>query len=79
MTKIQLQNAWLMPLPTGTRNQWKRDTKGTHKRHIPVQTAPFKGSIREDARNKRNQLVFEALKARQAERKATRISKNERS
>lgn len=72
MTKIQLRYAWLMPPTSGKRNQWKRDTKGTHKRGIPVQNPPFKGSIREATRNDRNRLVFEALKARQAEKKASR-------
>lgn len=41
-------------LPTGMRNQWKRDTKGTHRRGIPAQTSPYRGSIRQDRRNKRS-------------------------
>lgn len=42
-----------VPLPDGKRNQWKRDTKGTHRRIIPVQTPPYRGSIREAVRNAR--------------------------
>jgi hypothetical protein len=72
MTKLQLRFASAFPLPTGKLNQWKRDTKGTHKRRIPAQTPPFKGSIRESIRNKRTQVVFDEMKARTTAKRSIR-------